>query len=203
MHRSGWCGLITVPIAVMPHLAGDQLTTQLRTSFARPTANEGEASLRTALSAVHLVQLVHLGQLEVAVADLLMRDAKALHRALETSGDEVEVALSRETVELICRLVDARARGEEIVVSPGGAEVAPTEAAVLLGMSRPQVRRLMDRGLLEFRKVGTHHRIRVSSIRAFLESERPRRREAVAELAALQDELGLTEATVLCTSQIR
>jgi hypothetical protein len=40
-------------------------------------------------------------------------------------------------------------------------------------MSRPQVRKLMDRGLLEFRKVGTHHRIRVSSIRAFLEAERP------------------------------
>jgi hypothetical protein len=51
----------------------------------------------------------------------------------------------------------------------------------------------MDRGLLEFRKVGTHHRVRVSSIRAFLESERPRRREALAELAAVQNELGLTE----------
>lgn len=77
-------------------------------------------------------------------------------------------------------------------MSPGNAEVTPTEAAVLLDMSRPQVRKLMDRGLLEFRKVGTHHRIRVSSIRAFLDAERPRRREALADLAALQDELGLT-----------
>jgi excisionase family DNA binding protein len=71
-------------------------------------------------------------------------------------------------------LVDARARGEEILVSRSHAEVTPTEAAVLLGISRPQVRKLMDRGLLEFRKVGTHHRVQVSSIRAFLESERPR-----------------------------
>lgn len=127
------------------------------------------------------------------MTDLLVRDAKALHRALETSGNEVKVALSRETAELVSRLVDARARGEEIIISPGTAEVTPTEAAALLGMSRPQVRRLMDRDLLEFRKVGTHHRIRVSSIRAFLESERPRRREAMAELADLQNELGLTE----------
>jgi excisionase family DNA binding protein len=86
----------------------------------------------------------------------------------------------------------ARARGEEIVVSPANTEVSPTEAAVLLAMSRPQVRKLMDRGLLEFRKVGTHHRIRVSSIRAFLETERERRREALAELAVVQNELGLT-----------
>ena len=124
---------------------------------------------------------------------LLGRDAEALHRALEGSGGDVQVSLSRETAELLSRLVDARARGEEIVVTPGNAEVTPTEAAVLLGMSRPQVRKLMDRGLIEFRMVGSHHRIRVSSIRAFLEAERPRREQALAELAALQNELGLTE----------
>src|SRR3954447_21872396 len=126
------------------------------------------------------------------MTDLLVRDAAALHRALEKPGDQVNVELSRETAELLSRLIDARARGEEILVSPANAEVTPTEAAVLLGMSRPQVRKLMDGDLLEFRKVGTHHRIRVSSIRAFLESERPRRREALADLAALQNELGLT-----------
>ncbi|WP_027344459.1 helix-turn-helix domain-containing protein [Hamadaea tsunoensis] len=127
------------------------------------------------------------------MSDLLVRDAEALHRALARSGPEVRVALSRETAELMSELIDARARGEEIVVTPRSTEVTPTEAAVLLGMSRPQVRKLMDQGLLQFRKVGTHHRIRVSSIRAFLASERPRRHEALADLAALQNELGLTE----------
>ena len=145
------------------------------------------------MSLLHLLQLVQLVQLEVIVSDLLVRDAEAIHRALAKAGDEVRVALSRETAELVARLVDARVRGEEILVTAGNAEVTPTEAAVLLGMSRPQVRKLMDRGLLEFRKVGTHHRIRVSSIRAFLDAERPRRREAMADLAAVQNELGLTE----------
>ena len=127
------------------------------------------------------------------MTELLLRDTEALHRALATSGGEVKVALSRETAELVARLLDARVRGEEVVVTPRAAEVTPTEAAVLLGMSRPQVRKLMDRGRLEFRKVGTHHRVRVSSIRAFLENERPRRRDALAELAAVQNEVGLTE----------
>jgi hypothetical protein len=77
------------------------------------------------------------------VSDLLVRDAEALHRALAGSGSEVRVALSRETAELVARLVDARVRGEEILVTAGNAEVTPTEAAVLLGMSRPQVRNLL------------------------------------------------------------
>jgi len=123
----------------------------------------------------------------------LARDAEALHRALDRSGGQVHVDLSRETAELISRLVDARARGEEIVVAPGDTEVTPTEAAVLLGMSRPQVRKLMDRGLLDFRMVGTHHRIRVSSIVAFRDTERLRRQKALAQLAAVQNDLGLTE----------
>jgi excisionase family DNA binding protein len=127
------------------------------------------------------------------LADLLTRDAEALHRALDAGGSEVRVSLSRETAELVSRLIDARARGQEIVVTRGDAEVTPTEAAALLGMSRPQVRKLMDRGLLEFRKVGTHHRVRVSSVRAFLDQERGRRRGALAELAEVQNELGLTE----------
>lgn len=127
------------------------------------------------------------------MSDLLVRDAEALHHALAEPGAEVKVELSRETAELMSQLIDARTRGEEIVVTPRHAEITPTEAAVLLGMSRPQVRKLMDQGLLQFRKVGTHHRIRVSSIRAFLEAERPRRREALADLAALQNDLGLSE----------
>jgi hypothetical protein len=39
----------------------------------------------------------------------------------------------------------------------------------------------------------THHRIRVSSIRAFLGAERPRRRQTLADLADAQNDLALTE----------
>lgn len=127
------------------------------------------------------------------MTELLTRDADALHRALGKDGDEIKVSLSRETAEMLARLVDARARGQEILVTRGLAEVTPTEAASFLGMSRPQVRKLMDEGKLDFRKVGTHHRIRVSSIRAFLDAERERRAPILAELAEFQNEAGLLE----------
>lgn len=125
--------------------------------------------------------------------ETIARDVEAVHRALDAGGDEVQVSLSRETAELVARVVDARARGQQVLVTRGNAEVTPNEAAELLGMSRPQVRKLMDQGVLDFRKVGAHHRIRVSSIQAFLDVERPRRRAALEDLAELQDKLGLTE----------
>lgn len=125
------------------------------------------------------------------MARTLERDAAALHQALEASGDEIHVAVSRETAELLARLVDAHARGERVLVT--APEVTPNEAASLMGMSRAQVRKLIDRGALDSRMVGSHHRVSVESIHAFLDAERDRRRSALADLAQLQDDLGLTE----------
>ncbi len=124
---------------------------------------------------------------------LLARDADALHRALDRDGDEIKVSVSRETAEWLARLVDAKARGQEVLLTRGNAEVTPAEAAELLGMSRPQVRKLMDEGQLVFRKVGSHHRVKLTSIHAFLEAERLHMEAGMEEFSRLQNELGLLE----------
>lgn len=127
------------------------------------------------------------------MTELLTRDADALHRALVTSGDEVAVSVSRETAEWLARIIDAKVRGQEVLLTRGDAEVTPTEAAGLLGISRPQVRKLMDDGKLAFRKVGTHHRLTVASVRAFLDAERAQMEDGMEDLARLQNDLGLLE----------
>jgi excisionase family DNA binding protein len=127
------------------------------------------------------------------MSPVLERDAKALQRALEGVGEEVSVSLSRETAELMVRLLEAGANGQQVIVTRGLREVSPSEAAMMLGMSRPQVRKLLDEGVLSFRLVGAHHRIPAAEVQAFLKAERERRRGAMAEFMALQNELGLTE----------
>ena len=89
--------------------------------------------------------------------------------------------------------VDARSRGQRIVVTHGRTEVTPAEAAALLGVSRPQVRKFMDEGKLGYRGVGAHHRIPLESIEAFRVWEREQRRAGMEELSRLQNELGLLE----------
>ena len=123
----------------------------------------------------------------------LARDAHALEISLATGQEQIDLSLSRETVEFVSRIVKAKASGQDVIITHGFEEVTPSEAAVLLGMSRPQVRRLMSRGMLPFRMVGTHHRIRVSDLRAFDQSERERQEKAMAEFTTLENELGLFE----------
>ena len=125
--------------------------------------------------------------------EILTRDADKLHQALAKVGDEVRLSVSRETAEWMARLVDAKVSGHDVVLTNSLGDVTPTQAGQLLGMSRPQVRKLMDDGKLAFRKVGTHHRIPVVSIRTFLAAERERRAPVLAELARLQNDAGLVE----------
>lgn len=74
----------------------------------------------------------------------------------------------------------------------GGAEVGIAEAARLLGLSTAQARALVEGGYLVARQADSHALISAESIEAFHASERAGRREALTELADLQNELGLT-----------
>jgi excisionase family DNA binding protein len=44
------------------------------------------------------------------------------------------------------------------------AEISPEDAAAILGISRPWVRRRMDSGVLPFRRIGAHRRVRLSDV---------------------------------------
>jgi len=122
-----------------------------------------------------------------------VRDAQELRRALTTDADLVSVSLSRQTAEFLARVVDAQANGHEIVFSRVPEEVSPADAARMLGVSRPHVRALTERGDLPYRMVGSHHRIPVADLRRYQDSERTRRRHALTDFLALENELGLTE----------
>jgi len=124
---------------------------------------------------------------------ILARDAQEFRRALSTDADQVSVSLSRQTAEFLARVVDAQAHGHEIVFSRVPDEVSPADAARILGMSRPHVRMLMERGDLPYRMVGSHHRIPVADLRRYQDAERVRRRDALADFLTLENELGLTE----------
>ncbi|MDR0847656.1 MAG: helix-turn-helix domain-containing protein [Propionibacteriaceae bacterium] len=127
------------------------------------------------------------------VPTMFVEDVETLEKSLSQGGDQIEVTLSRETAEFVARVARARVEGQEVVLTRSFEEVSPTEAAAFLGMSRPQVRKLMDKGLLPYRMVGTHHRIPVAGMKKYLVEQRERRDVALAELAELQNELGLVE----------
>lgn len=88
-------------------------------------------------------------------------------------------------------LLDRLSSADAVTVLADDAEVTPEDAARILGISRPLVRRRMDAGLLPFRRVGAHRRLRLADVLALRAREEPVR-QALDALAADTEDLERT-----------
>jgi excisionase family DNA binding protein len=85
---------------------------------------------------------------------------------VRADGTEEAITLPPSALPALADLLDRLSSGDGVTVLADNAEVAPENAAGILGISRLLVRRRMDVGLLPFRRVGTHRRIRLSDVLA-------------------------------------
>jgi excisionase family DNA binding protein len=77
---------------------------------------------------------------------------------------------------------------DQVALLADDAEVSPEDAAAILGISGPLVRRRMDAGVLPFRRVGARRRLRLSDVLDLKRREAPVG-AALDELRADTDEL--------------
>lgn len=115
-------------------------------------------------------------------------DIEALRSGLAGNQAEIEVTLRlpRKSAEKVLALLDAE-QSTGALVLPEKEEFTTTQAARILGMSRPTLMRMIERRGVEFRMVGKHHRIPASSInelREFLDEDHS------AVVAALANKYG-------------
>src|SRR4051794_17805305 len=109
---------------------------------------------------------------------------------LRLAVGEADTTVDRETASLILALLQARLAGHAVMVEPLPDELTTGQAADILGVSRPTVVALIDRGELPARKLGTHRRIRTEDVLAFRAASTHARASALDELAQLSVEAG-------------
>ncbi len=120
----------------------------------------------------------------------LTEDVQVLRSGLAGDEAEIEVTLRlpRESAKKVLALLDAE-QSVGAVVIPAKQEFTTTEAAKILGMSRPTLMRLIDAGRVSFRKVGKHHRISAAAIQQFRDRQREEG-DPMAVVAALANKYG-------------
>ena len=113
-------------------------------------------------------------------------------------GEDETVVLRIGTTELelvgalrdaVLTLVSADATGLDVAELP--AELTTGQAADMLGVSRPTVVQLIERGALPARRVGSRRRLATVDVLAYRRECATVRRSALREMAAVSEELGL------------
>ncbi|MCL2784305.1 MAG: helix-turn-helix domain-containing protein [Propionibacteriaceae bacterium] len=128
------------------------------------------------------------------MSDVLTHDVQELRAALAHSTGRVSITLDlpRTSAEKVLALLDAELTTGAVVV-PIKETFTTTEAAAMLGVSRPTLMKLVDSGELAHVMVGTHHRIPAQTLSNYQRDRRARRDQAARALAEFSNEIGLLD----------
>jgi excisionase family DNA binding protein len=112
-------------------------------------------------------------------------------RIADDPSPEGTVKLPASAARLLLRILEEMARGNAVTIMPVRAELTTQEAADMLNISRPSLIQLLEDGKIEYRRVGTHRRVRFEGLMQYKRRADAARRAALAELAAYDQEIGI------------
>ncbi len=116
----------------------------------------------------------------------------AMRVQVAEAGHEVAtLELPPAAARLLTDVLKELAAGNAVTLIPVEADLTTQQAADLLNVSRPYLVGLVKSGTLPARMVGNQRRLPLKDVLAYKADTRARRREALRELAALDQELGL------------
>lgn len=104
------------------------------------------------------------------------------------TGEETRIEAT--VAALMQRLLDGLAAGHAVAIVQAGRDLTTFEAADILGVSRPYLIRLIEKGDIPAHRVGTHRRIRSDDLLAYKAKFDKMRDDALAEITRIAQEHG-------------
>jgi excisionase family DNA binding protein len=129
--------------------------------------------------------------------DALTSSAETFHITVAEAG-KVTMEVPREALAVLMETMALITSGRTVEVIAKSMELSTIQAAKTLGVSRPHLVKLLDKGVIEFRMVGTHRRVDVASLEGY--RRREQNEQAQRRQAAVASAIGSTEAEGLRVS---
>lgn len=123
---------------------------------------------------------------------LAAKPQKLLRVRIEPENEpEESISIPISAFRLLNGILTEMAKGNSVTLIPVHAELTTQQAAQILNVSRPFLIEQLEKGVISYRKVGTHHRIMYKDLMEYKQTMDHNRLNALEELSALDQELGL------------
>ena len=156
--------------------------------FLTPKASRGQA-IHGRTGGAGMGQEASRGQASRRLAMLTTRSARL--ELGEPNGPAEVVEIPAAALPLLRKILDQIAEGHPVAIVADDAELSTQQAAELLGVSRPFLVGLLERGAISFRRVGAHRRVRLQDLMDYKRWDDAERLKAMEALAAQAQELGM------------
>lgn len=106
-------------------------------------------------------------------------------------------------VDVLRQVAESLSRGQGVTVAPLNAMMTTQEAADYLGISRPTLVRILERGEIPMERPGRHRYVRLSDVLSYQKRVREMRAATLDAMAREAEHDGLYEATDALPPQMR
>lgn len=110
---------------------------------------------------------------------------------LDDKGKSHAVRVPVSALRLLVDVLTEIGEGNAVSIIPIHAELTTQEAADVLNVSRPFLVQLLERGKIQFHKIGTHRRVRYQDVIAYKEQIDAERSKALDALTEQAQELNM------------
>ena len=123
---------------------------------------------------------------------LAARPKKALRVRIEPENEpEESISIPATAFRLLNSILTEMAKGNAVTLIPVHAELTTQQAADILNVSRPFLIEQLEKGVIPYRKVGTHRRVMFKDLMEYKQTMDHNRLKALEELSVIDQELGL------------
>ena len=99
--------------------------------------------------------------------------------------------IPKKAFHLLVVILNNMADGKSITLIPSNAEISTQQAADMLNVSRPHIVKLLEDGMVPFKKVGTHRRIELKHLIEYEKKLKENRKQKLDFLIGQAQELNL------------
>ena len=108
---------------------------------------------------------------------------------IQENGDSLKIP--KRAVLLLFEILDNMAQGKSFTLIPSDSEISTQQAADMLNVSRPHLVKLLEKGIITFKKVGTHRRIELKHLIEYQQKSKENRDNKLDFLVKQAQELNL------------
>jgi excisionase family DNA binding protein len=148
-----------------------------------------------------MIELQNISKPSKEEQQVAMKSYSALAEALEQlhiENPEIEIEETKERIKiplkalkLLAEILRVTSEGKPISIIPIATEMTTQAAADLLGCSRPHLVKLLERGEIDYTKVGKHRRVKFEDIMNYKKQQKEKQRELLRQMMQADEETGL------------